>query len=328
MSILIGLLPVLLFLVILNSMDVFKILNIKRILIVIAFGSVAALLSYLENNQLLGIFSDWTVTHLFAPIIEETLKFGFIIYLFYKNKIGFLSDALILGFAAGTGFSLVENIFYLNYLGSENIMIWIIRGFGTAIMHGATTGIVSIVAQTFISKYGSSVKYLLLALIPGIIIHSLFNFFIFTPFIQTVLQIVSLPIIIYFVFSKSESLLKEWMESQFESEFELLQKMKLGRIDDTRVGKYIMQIKDQFPAEVIFDMLAYIQLYTELSIKAKGLLLMKESGFPVEKDEELTNKLKELNYLSSHIGKTGMRTLFPVINIKNIDLWKLEWLKE
>ena len=328
MPVIVSLLPVILFLLVLNSLDTFKLLKPYVIFTAILWGFISALLAYPVNNFFFSVLDAKLVSGLTAPVVEETLKFGIAANLFYKNKLGFLSDALIIGFAAGAGFSIIENIFYLNQITSQSFMLWIIRGFGTAIMHGTSTAVAAVVAQNFISK-GEKVKfhYLLAGITCAILIHSVFNSFLLSPLVQTVLQVSLLPVIVVKIFTNSEKSLRNWMEEQSGTEFELLRMIKKGEFKTTRAGKYILAIKNQFDPEVIVDMLAYIQLHLELSIKAKGILLMKETGFDTGKEEELTAQLNELKFLSNSIGKTGIRTLAPVIDLNNKDLWKLNLLK-
>lgn len=328
MTILISLLPVIIFLLVLNSLDTFKLLRPAIIFSAILWGSICALLAYPINTYFFSVFDEYIVTGLTAPFVEEFLKFTFVALLFYKNKLGFLADALIIGFASGTGFSIIENIFYLNQIDSQNLMLWAIRGLGTAIMHGTATAISAVISQNLISKR-EIVKsdYLVLGLAIGFLIHAIFNNFFLPPLFQTVLQISLLPLIVIQIFTKSEKSLRNWMEEQSSSEFELLRMIKKGDFKSTRAGKYILSIKSRFTPEVILDMLAYIQLNIELSIKAKGILLMKEAGFEPEKEEEIKSLLNELDFLSKSIGKTGMRTLSPIIRLSGKDIWKLNLLK-
>ncbi len=328
MSIAVSLFPVIIFLLVLNSLDTFKLLKPTVIASAMLWGFISALLAYEINGYFFSIIDPRLVSGFTAPLVEETLKFGIVAFMFYKNKLGFLSDALIIGFASGAGFSIIENIFYLNQMGSQSFMLWIIRGFGTAIMHGTSTAIAAVVAQNLISK-AEKIKYfyILAGLFSGILIHAVFNSFMFSPLIQTVLQISLLPLIAVRIFTLSEKSLRNWMDEQYDSEFELLRMIRKGEFKTTRAGKYILSIKDKFKPEIILDMLAYIQLHLELSMKAKGLLLMKETGFDFKKEEELKAQLSELKFLSKSIGKTGIRTLIPIINLNNKDLWKLNLLK-
>ena len=208
------------------------------------------------------------------------------------------------------------------------MLLWIIRGLGVAIMHGAATSMAAVITQNIIGKkQGVKLGYLFGGLLTGFSIHIVFNNFLLSPLVQTILQISLLPVIVLLIFSKSETALRNWMESQFESEIELLMMIRKGQFKTTQAGEYILSIRNRFDPLVIVDMLAYIQLYLELSIKAKGLLLLQETGFDLRKDEELKARLNELKILSKNIGKTGMRTLMPIINIRTTDLWKLNLLK-
>ena len=49
-------------------------------------------------------------------------------------------------------FAIIENIFYLDSLTSNNILLWIVRGFGTAIMHGGTISIMAIIVMNSINR--------------------------------------------------------------------------------------------------------------------------------------------------------------------------------
>ena len=83
-----------------------------------------------------------------APLTEETAKAAFVVYLIRRRRIGFPVDAAQLGFAVGTGFALVENVQYLRVLGDAGIVLWLVRGLGTAMLHGATTAIFAMLSQT------------------------------------------------------------------------------------------------------------------------------------------------------------------------------------
>ena len=63
-----------------------------------------------------------------------------------------LVDAAIFGFAIGSGFALVENLYYLASRPDAHVAVQIIRGFGTAIMHGGATAIFAIVSVALAEK--------------------------------------------------------------------------------------------------------------------------------------------------------------------------------
>jgi len=329
-KIFISLFPVLLFLFVLVILDSYKLLKFKSILKTLFIGCLVALLCYVINKILFN-FSEHpsTITYYFAPFIEEFLKALFPIYLIKKKKIGFLVDAAIYGFAIGAGFAFVENIYYLQHILDNNMFIWIIRGFGTAIMHGGTTAIFTMITVYLIERNNSE-KFVLF--LPGYLIafllHSFFNHFYFSPMITTVTQLLLLPILMMVIFSKSEKGLQNWMETGFITDVMLLEFIKKGKFKETKAGKYLDRFTKRFPGEVVMDMLCYLRIYLELSIRSKGLLLLKEAGMEITIDAELKDKLKELSYLEKSIGSVGKRILAPLLHTSKKDLWQISFLKE
>jgi RsiW-degrading membrane proteinase PrsW (M82 family) len=151
---LLGLLPVSCFLAALVYLDSYKLVPIRLVLGVILFGCVAAALSYpvsLVWLDLIGI--DFTsYTRYVAPAFEEALKAAVIVVLMRYNRIGFLVDAAILGFAVGAGFAILENLYFLRIVPETQLGTWIVRGFGTALMHGGATAIFAVTTHTIIGK--------------------------------------------------------------------------------------------------------------------------------------------------------------------------------
>ncbi|MCA1732083.1 MAG: hypothetical protein LC732_00590, partial [Acidobacteria bacterium] len=91
---------------------------------------------------------------------------------------------------------------------------------------------------------------------------------------------------------------------------------------------YLGSLRQFYPGEVLVDMLCYLRLHTELSLRAKGILIMKESGFAVKRDPEVVESLTELRHLESSIGKTAMSSLTPILRGSEQDLWQLEILAD
>ena len=140
---------------------------------------------------------------------------------------------------------------------------------------------------------------------------------------MTLLQLILLPLLIYIVFKRSEQSLRNWMEVGFNTDVQLLEYISTGMVATTRIGKYLQTLKKNFPGEIVADMLCYIRLYLELAIRAKGILLMQESGFKVTLEKDVQEKFQELKYLEHSLGKTGKRALSPVFQISARDLWQL-----
>ncbi len=155
---LLGLLPVFTFLIALIVLDSYKLVRPRSVALLIAVGGFTAVASLLINSRLVEVveIDPVTLTRYAAPVIEELLKSAVIVALMVRRRIGFLVDAAISGFAVGAGFAALENIHYFTVLENPNVALWVVRGFGTALMHGSVTATMAIVAGATIGEKRSA----------------------------------------------------------------------------------------------------------------------------------------------------------------------------
>jgi RsiW-degrading membrane proteinase PrsW (M82 family) len=330
-NILVSLVPVFLFLAALVLLDSFKLLRLRSILMTIGVGCGVAVVSFFINYRLIDALAlqPGAYSRYIAPIIEETLKAGFIVYLIKTRKVGFMVDGAICGFAAGAGFALVENIYYLGAITASSPLVWLVRGLGTAVMHGGTTAVFGIVAGK-LSEEHSSLNWRggLAALGLAIVIHSLYNHFFVPPIPSTIMLLVALPLVITAVFQLSEKATKEWLGVGLDTDMELLAMLSRGNVATTRVGAYFKTLQESFPGTVVADMLCYVRLHVELSIRAKGILMMRSSGFEPPIDSNVGEKFEELRYLETSMGPTGKLALTPFLHTSRRELWQIYMLKD
>ena len=147
------------------------------------------------------------------------------------------------------------------------------------------------------------------------------------PITTAIITILSLPVIYYVIFNKSEEFTRSWLGVGLDNDMELLKLLMAGNISETRVGKYISTIQNSFQPLVVGDIICYLRIYLELSVKAKGLLILKDSGIELEPDTSTIVQFKELEYLETQIGKTGKLAIQPLLNLKDTDLWQLTLIK-
>ena len=322
----VGLLPVLLFLVALLYMDSYKLVGLKTVLWVIAAGGLATFAIYFLNGFLISetALSFTAFSRYVAPITEELLKASVIVFLFRTNRIGFLVDSAIMGFAVGAGFAVVENFYYLYTASDAHIGVWIVRGFGTAVMHGGVTAIFAIMSQTLTER---NMKINPLLYLPGllaaILLHSLFNHFVLPPILMTLSILAILPLVLYAVFRKSASHMHDWLELDFDEDALLLEQINSGEFANSKVGQFLQDVRHKFDGPVVVDMLCYLRLYTELALRAKGVLMMRENGLDTPIGERTKEKFVELDYLEKSIGKTGTLAMRPFLHMTRKDLWQL-----
>jgi len=325
----VSVLPVAAFLVSLIFLDSYKLIRFRSVAAAVIFGLGAAVVSFAIGSIVLarsGIIVD-SYARWIAPPLEESLKLCYVAWLMRGKRIGFMVDAAIYGFAIGTGFAILENVYYLRALETPNVLLWIVRGFGTAVMHGGTTALAGIVALGFIERERARGAA---ALVPGFaaatLIHSLYNYGLVNPVLAALCVVIALPLVMLLVFRQSERGLREWLGIGFDSDSQLLEMITTGMIAETRIGRYLLSLKARFPGEAVADMLCLVRLHVELALKAKGILLMRETGFDVKPDPEVQEKFDEMRYLEKSIGRTGLLAIEPVLHWSSRDLWQLHML--
>ena len=330
-AIAVSVVPVFLFLGALVLIDSYKLVALRAILLSGLAGVLAALASYAVNINLrpgLGLDLEQYSSYV-APLIEESFKAAFILWLLQRNKVGFVVDAAIHGFAIGTGFAFLENLYYVEAASGATLATWIVRGFGTALMHGGTTAIVAMISKVLQSR---TKAFRLSLVLPGlgaaVVLHSLYNHFLAQPILATALIVLVFPWLIIAVFQYSERETKAWLGTGFDTDQELLKAVHAGQLSATPVGSYLETLRSRFTPEVIVDMLCLLRLRAELAIRAKGVLMLREAGFESPPDPAVKDKFQELKYLEKSIGKTGMVAIHPFLHTSTRDLWQLNMLNE
>jgi RsiW-degrading membrane proteinase PrsW (M82 family) len=326
---LVALLPVVAFLAALLALDSYKLVKLRWVIGMVAAGFAMAGLGYLLNGWAMEAFAIGVPAYVryVSPFIEELLKGLVILALVRSHRIGFLVDAAIFGFAVGTGFAIVENLFYLRAFPDAGMGTWIVRGFGTAIMHGGGTAIFSVMGLAMLER---SARQGLAGFLPGFAVaaslHSGFNHLLLTPKIAAFAVLVVLPPVFVAVFRTSEKSVGDWLGKGFDGDARMLELINSGGLSDSPLGQYLHTLKDRFHGPVVADLLCYLRLYTELALRAKGILMMRENGFEVPVDEATRAKFTEMRYLEGSIGRTGLLAIQPMLHMSHKDLWQLYML--
>jgi protease PrsW len=324
-----ALVPVLLFLAALRALDSYKLVSSRTVLASLAAGGIAAALCFAFNTLIFQHFpgSQEEYARFGAPFVEEVAKAAYWIFLIATAGVAFMADAAICGFAVGAGFALVENISYLHLLADRGLGTWILRGVGTAIMHGGVAALGATIAAYLLgSRQWRGWRVFAPGLLAAIAIHSLFNQSLGYPVASMIAAVVGLPLIFGFVFYLSEKSLRHWLGGKMDSDIEILNMIGSAEFQQTRVGSYLMSLQEAFPPELRGDMLSLLQLTTELSVRAKGDLLLREVGLEVAPDPELESMFAELKYLEKSIGPTGMMAVRPLLSQTPRDLWEMHRL--
>ncbi len=333
----IALAPVLVLLVVFERLDVFRLVSGGSVAAYAAIGAALAGLSYVSNAHVMeGLpigFTDYT--RYVAPVIEETLKGLVIVGLFATDRVGFKLDAAIAGFAVGAGFSVFENGYLLTIFPSASLGVWIVRGFGTAIMHGGATALFAVITHEFTEhqahKQGRHSRLYPWLFAPGllvaVVIHSAFNHLPGRPMLAMVGAMVIIPITLLMVFAKGGATAHDWLEHDHEGHAALLADLRAGRFAHTDEGKALDAMARRFPSRIAADLRAWIELQLVLVLRAEEVLLANERGEQLEVGAVELADFHRLDDLGRRIGGATRHAIAPHLRFSRSDLYELHMLR-
>ena len=327
----IALAPVVAFLAMLWLMDSFRLVRPAGVAAALVYGAVAAAVALWLHDWLVRLYQVpvGTLSRYVAPLTEETIKAGLVVALVVAAHVGFLVDAAVLGFAVGTGFALFENLSYLHALPGAPVTLWLVRGLGTAILQGGTTAIFAMLSKTYADRRRDR---LAMAFLPGwaaaVAIHSTFNHRLLPPVAQTLVLLIALPLLVLWVFARSEQSTREWVGAGLDLDVELLALVASDGFVFTHFGRYLRELRTRMPGPVVADMFCLLRLELELSVQAKAMLMARESGVEVPVDDDLEASLAERRYLHQTIGTLGLLALKPLQVTSHRDTWHRHVLQQ
>ena len=330
----VALIPVLAMVGLFVWLDMFKLMSLGEIVALLILGGLTALAAYPISGRVIDQlplgFSFYS--RYVAPWIEETLKACALAYLFLRNRIGYKLDAVISGFAIGAGFSVVENIFYLLRFPDYPPNVWMVRGLGTALMHGATCAILAAVAHELsersMRRAAASWRFNPLWFVPGLIVaaglHTLFNQFPDRPMVAMMGALVATPLIVMALFAFGSNEAKTWLLDESADHKAALGQLSAGAFPDDASGQRIAALAARagpVGGERIRD---YLATHMALVVAAEEKLLGRE----VPPKPDLAALFERLDALPRAIGRTGFAALDPLLPFSRNDLWEMNELRE
>ncbi len=333
----VALVPVLVMAALFAWLDVFKLMSVWEMIGCVLLGTVAALAAWPLAGQMLDTlpmgYSFYS--RIVAPWIEEALKGVALALLFVSNRIGFKIDAIICGFAIGAGFSVIENIFYLARFPELTTAVWMVRGLGTAVMHGATTAILAATAHELgeraMRQQGGRI-FNPLWMLPGYlaagVLHMIFNQFPSHPMEVMIVTLVVAPIVLLGLLRLGERETHRWLEEESEGHRQWLAAWRDGAFPGDASGRKIAAlVARSTPAEgaLIRD---YCMLKAELVLTAEEELLDRDRRLEPGEVERLRAAFDRLAQLRKDLGRTGYCTLRGLLPFSSNDEWELSELKE
>jgi len=325
-----GLLPVLAFLAMLTQSDTFKLVRRNYVAALILAGAAAAIVAYGAGKTLMagaGVGYDDFV-RLAGPLLEEALKALIVLFLIRTNRIGFVLDAAIAGFAIGAGFALVENYFYLQVIGHENAAVWVVRGFGAAIMHGGATSIFAIIAQSLTPQQKKAGPARVL---PGFaaaaLLHVLFNQFLDYPVASTLVMMIGLSTSLSVILHRDRQSIDRLLNVNFDDYRRLLAQIRSGEFERHEFGRALQSLRVRFDPAEVAEIVHYAELHTELVLFGQEILKAQGEGRAIEAPDAIRDKLAHFHYLEERIGaavRLALRRHFQFSRQDFFQLYKLQ----
>jgi RsiW-degrading membrane proteinase PrsW (M82 family) len=333
-----ALVPVLLLTLVFIWLDVFKLMSTSEILVLLLLGGLVAGITY----PISGAFLDTLpigfnlYSRFVAPWLEEALKAAVIITLFRFNRIGIKLDAVITGFAVGAGFSVIENILYLLRFDNLPPAVWMVRGLGTAIMHGTTMAIMAAIAHEFAERNlhaaARDFRFNPLWFVPGFLaavaIHTVFNQFPREPMLAMLGTLVFSPIALISIFRFGTREADQWLAAEQKQHQVLVDTLHSGTFPDDPAWKKVADLGERLGPDGKAMIRDYVTVLSELVLSGESAMLAKTDEKELAHNDELGAKFERLSALQKRLGKTTLAALTALLPFSRNDYWELKELRE
>lgn len=334
----IALIPVLVLLAIFVWLDAFKLMNLAEVLLLLLAGGLAALVAYPVSGRFLDTlpigFSNYS--RFVAPWIEEALKAIIMIALFRFNRIGYKLDAVISGFAIGAGFSVVENALYLALFPFYGTGTWLVRGLGTAVMHGTTLALLAAIAHEFAERetreaaadFDFHIWWFLPGYLVAVALHSAFNQFPDRPLVAMMAAIVFAPIALIVIFSFGTAEAERWLKVESAEHRSQIEALRSGLWPDSPAGRKIAALAERTGPEAAKRIRRYWELQAWLVAEAEEAMLEEEEGDAEFDPREIRAAIAELDGLRRALGRSTFAALSALLPFSRNDYWEVRELKQ
>ena len=333
-----ALVPVIVLLAVFVWLDAFELMSFREILILLVLGGFSAIAVYPVSGRLIDTlpigFSGYS--RFVAPWLEEASKGLVMIGLFWFNRIGYKLDAVISGFAIGAGFSVVENIIYLTIFPQYGTGTWLVRGLGTAVMHGTTLAILAAVAHELAEREtresAGDFDFNLLWFLPGYLIavalHTAFNQFPDRPMLAMMGAVIFAPIAILAVFHFGTAEAERWLAAECAAHQAQLEALQSGAWPDSPSGRKVAALAERLAPENVKRIRRYWELQAWLVVQAEQAMMQEAAGDVSLDKEQVGAAFAELEGLRRALGKSTYTALKALLPFSRNDYWEVSELRQ
>lgn len=333
-----ALVPVLIMLALFVWLDAFALMSLREVFVLLLLGGAAALVAYPVSGRFLDTLPiGFSVYSRFvAPWVEEGLKAVLVVVLFRINRIGYKLDAVTSGFAIGAGFSVVENILYLILYPDYGAGTWLVRGLGTAVMHGTTLAILAAIAHEFAERENREAAgdfdFRLWWFVPGylaaVAIHTAFNQFPDRPVLAMVGAAVVAPLVVIGIFHFGTAEAAGWLASEHAEHRAQLNALRAGQWPDSASGRKIAALAERLGPQATVRIRRYWELQAWLVAEAEETLIEEGAGDAAFDAGEVRAALAELDGLKRVLGRSTFAALSALLPFSRNDYWEVSELRQ
>lgn len=333
-----ALVPVLILLAVFNWLDAFELMSMKEILLLLGLGGLAAMVCYPISGRMIDTlpigFNFYS--RFIAPWIEEAVKGLVVIMLFRMNKIGYKLDAVISGFAIGAGFSVIENIIYLMRFPDYGAGTWLVRGLGTAVMHGTTLAILAASAHEFAERENREAAgqfdFRLWWFVPGylaaVAIHTIFNQFPDRPMVAMMGVIIASPVLLIAVLNFGTAEAQEWLNGEYDRHKAELAALEAGRWPDSGASARIAALAERLGPEAAARIRNYWKAQAYLVVEAEESMIEEAEGDAAFDRAKVASAFAELDRSRRAMGKSAFAALRRLLPFSRNDYWEVAELRQ
>jgi len=330
------------FLLIIYTLDLYASRTFRLVLVCFGWGALGAFgLAYAANTYvgfplLQRLSQDPLVllTITFAPVAEEIAKSLSLFYVSRRSEFTYFVDGAIYGFAAGIGFSVIENFLYISRNPQTGIALALVRAFSTCLMHGTASGLVGAAVGRFrFQKRSGKGLALVGGWVAAILLHVTFNAVSQTDFVSEGLVVpLSVGIglagvgLIAFFITLGLREQRQWFAETLDRKMGVTGAEVRAAQAYATIDEVLDPIIEQFPLQAEQVELLLLR-QAQMGIKRKVQQQVDDPKLQERLGEEVAQLKLEMERLRKEIGPYVMTYVRMVFPEGMLDLWnRLELL--
>ena len=314
---------------IIYTLDLYKTGAFRNVLMCFAWGGAAFAGAFFTNRFIFtqGLASRDTIIEFIAPVVEEILKAGILLYLVRRPSFTYFVDGAIYGFAAGMGFAVFENYEYILESADAGLGLAISRVLSTNLVHASASALVGVALglSRFRRAWGKWV-IVLGGLAAAMLLHMVFNNVV-TRVDDALLLVFSAGIgigaagfIAYLIF-RGLAEEKAWIEEKLGDADRVTRQEAtyVNRLAD--VSELLKPLEQFFGVEKMPQVERFLVIQARLGILRKTLDKLNDDKMRGAVEKQMAGLRAEMDALRKGLGAYNMLHLRGVLPSEASPLW-------